>query len=426
VSTDPELLASLERALERDPAGTALRLHLALMYARCERWTESLSHAEAVLAQHPASPDALELAAQACAKLGQEDRGTGYRKLLEGLGSPAATGSSSSAGPGNSEREEPAEPVAIGETEVLGADLEAFLDEVLSRGSEFDRPSVMLADVGGLTDVKKRLQTSFLGPLRNPELRRMYGKSLRGGLLLYGPPGCGKTFLARAVAGELGARFFGIGLHDVLDMWLGKSEQNLHKIFETARRHAPCVLFFDEVDALGMKRSNLAHSAGRNVVVQLLSEMDNVGNQNDGVFVLAASNQPWDVDPALRRPGRLDRMLLVLPPDSAARIAILRYHLRDRPVEESLNVSSLAERTEGFSGADLRLVCESATETALEDSVRSGQARPITAMDLALAIQGLRPSTRAWFDMAKNYAMFANDDGAYDDLLTYMRSHELA
>ena len=109
--------------------------------------------------------------------------------------------------------------------------------------------------------MKRRLRTSFLAPMQNPELREMYGKSLRGGLLLYGPPGCGKTFLARAVAGELGARFISVGLHDILDMWLGSSERNVHEIFETARRTAPCVLFLDEVDALGLKRSNLSHSA---------------------------------------------------------------------------------------------------------------------------------------------------------------------
>src|SRR5439155_6627579 len=187
-----------------------------------------------------------------------------------------------------------------------GDEFDAFLRELVEEtAGDNERPDVTLADVGGLDHVKRQLQTSFLGPMRNPKLRRMYGKSLRGGLLLYGPPGCGKTFLARAVAGELHAHFFAIGLHDVLDMWLGKSEQNLHNVFESARRNTPCVLFLDEVDALGMKRSNLSHSAGRNVVVQLLSELDSTRDDNEGVFVLGATNQPWDIDPALRRPERL-------------------------------------------------------------------------------------------------------------------------
>ena len=162
---------------------------------------------------------------------------------------------------------------------------------------------VRLADVGGLTEVKKRLEASFLAPLRNPELRALYGKSLRGGLLLYGPPGCGKTFLAKAVAGELGASFLHVSLADVLDMYIGQSERNVKELFEVARTSAPCVLFLDELDAIGGKRSLNRSSGARTTVNQLLTELDGVGSDNEGVFVLAATNHPWDVDPALRRPG---------------------------------------------------------------------------------------------------------------------------
>lgn len=316
--------------------------------------------------------------------------------------------------------------VPTGPVDGDSAELDAFLNEVLGVDDDLERPAVTLAEVGGLADVKQRLQTSFLGPMQNPELRRMYGKSLRGGLLLYGPPGCGKTFLARAVAGELGAHFYAIGLHDVLDMWLGKSEQNLHKVFETARRHSPCVLFFDEVDALGMKRTNLVHSAGRNVVVQLLNELDSTRDDNEGLFVLGATNQPWDIDPALRRPGRFDRMLLVLPPDPPARTTILRLHLNDRPVDPGVDVERLAEQTNGYSGADLRLLCESAAERALASSMATGTVRPISKQDFELSLREVKPSTRPWFEMAKNYATFANEGGVYDDLLGYMRRHRLA
>jgi SpoVK/Ycf46/Vps4 family AAA+-type ATPase len=281
-----------------------------------------------------------------------------------------------------------------------------------------------LADVGGMEDVKRSLDRTFLGPMRNPELRKMYGKSLRGGLLLYGPPGCGKSFLARATAGELGANFFGVGLHEVLDMWLGQSEHNLHEVFERARRNAPCVLFLDEVDAIGQKRSNLARSSARNVVVQLLTELDGIGSDNDGVFVLAATNQPWDVDAALRRPGRLDRTLVVLPPDEPARARILEVHLRSRPVEP-IDVRKLAAATDGYSGADLSLVCESAAEYAIEDSLKTGRARPINADDLRRSINAVTPSTRAWFDLARNFVTFANQTGEYDDLYQYMRQHKL-
>ena len=285
---------------------------------------------------------------------------------------------------------------------------------------------VRLADVGGMTEVKQRLNAAFLAPMRNPELRRMYGKSLRGGLLLYGPPGCGKTFLARAIAGELGARFLSVTLADVLDMWVGSSERNLRDLFAEARRASPCVLFLDEIDALGHKRSQLrASAAQRGTVNQLLSELDGVQQGNEGVFVLAATNHPWDVDAALRRPGRLDRMLLVLPPDQPAREAILRYHLRDRPVS-GVNLRDLAKRTEDYSGADLAHLCETAVERALMESARTGKARKIGSRDFEAALAEVRPSTGAWLSVARNVALFGNADGNYDDLHRYLKRRRMA
>jgi SpoVK/Ycf46/Vps4 family AAA+-type ATPase len=224
------------------------------------------------------------------------------------------------------------------------------------------------------------------------------------------------------VAGELGASFYEVGLADVLDMWIGSSERNLRAVFEVARRNSPCVLFFDEVDALGMKRTQLRQggSAMRGVVNQLLAELDGVGTDNDGVFVLAATNHPWDVDAALQRPGRFDRKLLVLPPDAEARAAIFATHLRGKPVEP-VDLADLAKRTEGLSGADIALVCDQATETALADSVRTGRVRRVTQKDLVRAAKQVRPSTGPWFETARNFAMFNNDGGEYDDLIAHLR-----
>ncbi|MFJ9867152.1 ATP-binding protein [Streptomyces sp. NPDC101165] len=287
---------------------------------------------------------------------------------------------------------------------------------------DVERPGgVRLADVGGMQEVKDRLEAAFLAPLRNPELRKLYGKSLRGGLLLYGPPGCGKTFIARAIAGELGAGFLSVSVNDVLDMWMGNSERNMHEIFQTARRQAPCVVFLDELDALGAKRSRTAHSGMRNTVNQLLTELDGIDSAaNEGVFVLAATNVPWDVDNALRRPGRLDRTLLVLPPDAPAREAILRYHLRERPIE-NIDLAKLAKVTDGLSGADLAHVCEAAAERALLDSARTGTVRLIGMKDLLGAAKEINPSTDPWFASARNVAMFANEGGMYDDLIAHLK-----
>jgi AAA+ superfamily predicted ATPase len=288
---------------------------------------------------------------------------------------------------------------------------------------DVERPALTLADVGGLLDVKERLQVSFLAPMRNPELRRIYGKSLRGGLLLYGPPGCGKTFIARAVAGEIGASFISVGISEVLELWFGASEKNLSELFELARRQTPCVLFFDELDALGQRRSQTRSSMMRTVVNQFLTELDSVGADNEGVFVLGATNAPWDVDPALRRPGRFDRTVLVLPPDAPAREEILRYHLRDRPIA-GIDLESLVERTDGFSGADIAYLCETATENALIDAVRSGEVRLMGMPDFEAALKDVRPSTGPWFDAARSVALFANEGGAYDDLAAYFKNHK--
>ena len=138
---------------------------------------------------------------------------------------------------------------------------------------------------------------------------------------MYGPPGCGKTMIARATAGEVNARFINVSLNDILDMWMGNSEKNLHAIFEEARNNAPCVLFFDEIDALGASRSDMKQSSGRHLINQFLQELDGIGNNNDGVLVLGATNTPWNVDPAFRRPGRFDRIIFVPPPDQEAREA---------------------------------------------------------------------------------------------------------
>jgi SpoVK/Ycf46/Vps4 family AAA+-type ATPase len=285
---------------------------------------------------------------------------------------------------------------------------------------DVEQVGVRLADVGGMVEVKARLEAAVLAPLRNPELVKLYGKSLRGGLLLYGPPGCGKTFIARAIAGEIDAKFISVSLADVLDMYIGKSEQNVHELFEIARANAPCVIFLDEVDALGQKRSQMRNSATRGTVNQLLTEMDGMAAGNEGVFVLGATNHPWDVDVALRRPGRFDRMVLVLPPDEPAREAILRYHLKHRPIA-NIDTAKLAKRTEGYSGADLAYICESAAERALIDSARSGTVRMIGMADLEDAARDVKPSIGPWLETARNVAEFGNESGAYDDLLAYLR-----
>jgi AAA+ superfamily predicted ATPase len=440
VAPDPSVLAALETVVEVDPGNDAVRAHLAALLVDAGEPAKALAHLEVVLSRRPDHLEALDLAANAASLVGDQERASAWQRLHDALaGQPSASASEPAPSPSPAVApvtrapspplvppaapKAPDEPFvpADGEGLAESTDWDAELNDLLGQ-VQGDR--VMLADVGGLEDVKHRLETSFLAPLRNPELRKMYGASLRGGLLLWGPPGCGKTFLARAIAGELGAHFASIGLHDVLDMWLGNSEKKLHEVFELARRKAPSVLFFDEVDAIGQARPNLVRSAARNVVAQLLTELDGTTYSNEGVFVVGATNQPWDVDSALRRPGRFDRSILVLPPEGKAREAILKHHLRDRPVAIE-SFSEVAKVTEGFSGADLRLACEEAAQRALADAVRTGVPGPIGMAELLGAARSLRPSTGAWFEMARNFATFANQTGEYDELVLYMRRNRL-
>jgi len=430
---EPTVLDSLRKAVEAMPEDVPLRLHLATMLLQAGQRDEAVRQLGAVLQRDPGHAQALGLL---------RDQGPGPAEALTQPPadrqdfSPERAGSPASAAAGEADQGQAAQydwsqaedelrdllpAMFVGEGEAAGS-ASAGIDEADAYDAE--HTGLTLADVAGLTEVKQRLEAAFLAPMRNPELRRLYGKSLRGGLLLYGPPGCGKTFIARAVAGELGARFIAVSFADIIDMFVGQSERNIHELFEIARRNAPCVLFLDEVDAIGQKRSQLRHTPMRSAVNQLLLELDDISGNNEGVFLLAATNHPWDVDSALRRPGRFDRTLLVLPPDAAAREGVFRYHLKDRPVA-GVDLAWLARQTDGYSGADIAHICETAAERALMDSVRRGEPRMIGPPDLEAAIGEVKPSLGAWFDTARNVALFANENGSYDDLAAYLRKRRL-
>jgi ATP-dependent 26S proteasome regulatory subunit len=283
-----------------------------------------------------------------------------------------------------------------------------------------NKSAIRFSDVGGMESVKEEIRMKIINPIIHADLYKTYGKTAGGGILLFGPPGCGKTHLARANAGEINANFFSIGITDVLDMWIGSSEKKLAAIFENARQSQPCVLFFDEVDALAAARSDMRASAGRHTINQFLSELDGVGKDNEGILVMAASNAPWHVDPAFRRPGRFDRVLFVPPPDFPARAAILHIHLKDRPVSE-LDYNTVASQTDGYSGADLKGVVDIAVETKIRDAMRTGTPTPITTADLVNALQQAKPTTAEWFSTARNYALYANQAGTYNDILKYFQ-----
>ena len=285
--------------------------------------------------------------------------------------------------------------------------------------SQFELPKVDFSDVGGMEALKEEIRMKIIYPLQHQEMFAAYGKAIGGGILMYGPPGCGKTHLARATAGEIKAGFLAIGINDVLDMWLGNSERKLHELFQYARANKPCVLFFDEVDALGASRSDLKTSSARHLVNQFLAELDGAKESNDGVLVLAATNAPWHLDSAFRRPGRFDRIIFVPPPDIPGRADILRLQLSGKPTKD-IDHTHIAKKAKDFSGADLKAIIDVAIEGKLQEAMQTGIPAPLVTKDLTAALKNVRPTTKEWFASARNYALYSNQGGLYDDILKYL------
>ncbi|MEW4452389.1 AAA family ATPase [Bremerella sp. JC817] len=283
-----------------------------------------------------------------------------------------------------------------------------------------ERPKIKFSDVGGMEDLKEEIRMKIIYPMQNPEIYKAYGKTIGGGIMMYGPPGCGKTHLARATAGEIDANFISVGINDVLDMWMGNSERNLHQLFEVARNSSPCVIFFDEVDALGGRRSDMNGGSARQLINQFLAEMDGVESSNEGVLILSATNAPWHVDSAFRRPGRFDRVIFVPPPDAPSRTEILQVLCQNKPTKD-VDFSYLAKKADQFSGADLKAVVDLAVESKLSEALKTGKPVPVTGKDVLAAIKRHKPTTKEWFSTARNYALYANDGGLYDDILSYMK-----
>lgn len=282
---------------------------------------------------------------------------------------------------------------------------------------------VTFADVGGLDEVKKQIERRIILPFQKPSLFERFKKRVGGGILLYGPPGCGKTLLARATAGECKATFFNVVISDILDMYIGESERKLHAIFEKARSSTPAVLFFDELEALAGKRHYSREASSAKLVSQFLSEMDGFSKNNAGVLILGATNVPWALDPAFRRPGRFDRSLFVPPPDRTARHAIVTMLLDKRPTSGGIDVTHIAHSTSGFSGADLENLVETASDAAIDASLTSGQEVPISPDHIKSALREVKATTLEWLSTARNYARYSNEAGQYDEVLDFLSKH---
>jgi AAA+ superfamily predicted ATPase len=409
-----EAEAVCKDGLTRTPNEPRLKLALARAYLRQGKHSAGIVVCED-LTRADASAEAYLLLARLMHLAGEPDRAaSAYRQALDADPSAADPDLERDLGL-DDEPDEPGEHDTDFGGRVPADFVPGGVDE-----REVERPKIAFADVGGMESVKEDIRLKIIHPLTHADLYKAYGKSVGGGLLMYGPPGCGKTHLARATAGEIKGSFLSVGLHDVLNMWLGNSEKNLHAVFQQARRNRPCVLFFDEVDALAASRADFRHTNARTVINQFLSELDGVDGSNDGLLVLAATNAPWHMDSAFRRPGRFDRIVFVPPPDAPARASIVKLHVAGKP-QEKIDFNAVARATAEHSGADLKAVVDRAVETKLREAMRTGIPKPLTTADLLTAAKGVKPSTREWLSDARNYAMYANDGGQYDDLAAYLK-----
>lgn len=299
-------------------------------------------------------------------------------------------------------------------------------DEVAHARLTFaENAGIGFADVGGHEAVKKQIERRIIAPFQKPGLFARFRRKAGGGVLLYGPPGCGKTLLARATAGECRARFINVPVTDVLDKYIGEPERKLAAIFADARRETPTVLFFDEIEALAGKRSAQSHQHEISVVSTFLAELDGFAQNNEGVLILAATNMPWAVDAAFRRSGRFDRLLFVPPPDKGARAEILALQLAGRPCDPGLALDGVVARTSGFSGADLANLVDTAADLAIEASVDQGREVPISAAHLLAALDEVKPTTGEWLTTARNFARYGNNGGQYDEVAQFLKDHGL-
>lgn len=412
-----DAVAAYEKAVELDPRHLDAQLGLARALLASGDASKAAVRAEMVLRQHPHCAAAhlllsrihltegdLARARQHFKTAAQLDAGASDTGLEKDLGlslqdarknaRPPQT--EPAASPPSSESNQPAE---------FAGDMEEdyFMDEqpfdwrpetFLAPGDP-ERERVSFEDVGGLEEVKEEIRRKIIHPLAQPELHRAYGRPAGGAILFYGPPGCGKTLLLQAVAAEAPCNYLAVGLHEIFDPYFGSTERNLHQAFETARQHAPCVLVLDGLDSLAQDRRQVRESQLRNVVNQLLHEMDSLRAGGHRVLVLAATSQPWTLDQALCRPGRFEQSIFIPPPDKAARAAILERLLGEKPVGR-FNLKALVEATEGFSGADLRWVVDRAAEITLGEAMSKGVPAPISGDLLLKVAREHRPTAQDW------------------------------
>jgi len=406
-------IEELEKKLLNDPFNHELRLGYALRLQDQGDWKESLNQFELLIKQKLESAVIYTGIALCLLYLGRKDEAVAQYSMAKKY---------------ENFKPQPNLEKLMLKVRSAGPDLRVIEGQagaaVVTMLRPEDKEKIGFKDITGMDGLKKILRLQIIEPFLRPGIFKRFKKKAGGGILLYGPPGCGKTMIAKAIATECKAYFISVGISDVLNLWIGESERNLADIFEKARAHKPSLLFFDELDALAYSRSKSNSHHSRTVVNEFLAQLDGIDSQNDQLLILAASNMPWDIDPAMKRPGRFSRQIFVPPPDTEARSQMLRLKLDGVPCGR-ISYSNLAQMTNNCSGADIDGIIDQAKEFALMDILDSGKERNLEQEDLLKAVNGYNPSTIDWLKTARNLVKYAGADDSYRDVEKYLKKEKL-
>jgi SpoVK/Ycf46/Vps4 family AAA+-type ATPase len=385
-----EAIGDFSKALELDANNFKAFYNLALCHANLEKYGIAAEEMSSAIALNPAYADAYHLRGLAYEYNGDLARAVAdYEKALELKPDDEESEMHLKSIKEKKERDGTLSTTSGGRIEVaVPAESKA---------------KVSLADVGGMKKLKERI-VGMLSLLKDPHAAEKYGVGFGGGILFYGPPGCGKSFVAEAIAGEAGVTFIRTSIAETLNMYVGNSEKNLHAIFEAARAKQPAIIFFDEIEALGGSRENMAEHWSRALVNHFLMEMDQIEKRRERILVIGATNAPWYMDHALKRSGRFSESILIGPPDPEGREEIFRLRSRKIELLDGIDYRRLATMSDGFSCADIDTICtETAQRVWLEKT-----GRKVRTEDFALTIErgareGRFRTVREWSDIAKRH-----------------------
>jgi len=307
--------------------------------------------------------------------------------------------------------------------------LNLFGGEKVNEIVPVEKTDINFSNVGGLEDVKERFNKAIIEPLKKPKIYKKYGTKAGGGILLYGPPGCGKTFVVRAAAGECGVSFITKKISEILGKYVGESEKNIKAMFDAAKKHAPSILFIDEIDAIGGRRSD-AKGYEKQLINSFLQEFGGFEGMKEAVLVIAATNEPWSVDPAIRRSGRFSTQILVPNPDEKARKQIFETYTTKHPdrkkmIAENVNIDVLVEKTEGYSSADIEKICEEAASIPRDEELEGKPERKIEMHDFLKVLSECKTSLIPWFKLARRQIYESGEQDIFEELLDIIDKYDV-